>query len=194
MAALIVAGALMLGVAASAGASTVTVSPGGNVTGTATTHAFFQWGSARLDCAAATATGTLRAATGVFPITVSSNMQENFSSCTLVGIGGYTITCSNTSTANVTSVTVAGVTQGTIANIACTVTVVGICSARMSGSLTESNNNATGQVTVNAAGQSLVVSGSMCGSLLPNGPMTFTGPSSANLVYNVLPRQTVTAT
>ncbi|HEY6760581.1 MAG TPA: hypothetical protein VI318_13875 [Baekduia sp.] len=194
MASLVVVGASMLAVTSSASATTATVSSS-NVTGTATTHAFLRAGSASLDCATATATATLTSRSGPLPIAISTNLQENFSSCTLVGIGGFTVACTNTSVLSVTSLTVSGVTQGTISNVRCTITVTGLCSADVTGSVTGSYNNLSsplGQLTVNAAGQSLNVVNSTCGSLLPNGSATFTGPSGANLVYNISPRTTVT--
>lgn len=182
LATLVVFGTSMLAITSSAGA---TVTPGGNVTGTATTDSFLRASSGTVDCVRSAFTATLVNN----PVVISSNLQEQFSNCTLVGVGGANVVCVNTSTLSVTGATVAGVTPVRIDNLRCTITVTGLCSATKSGSVIGSFANATSVLAISATGQSLTISGSTCGALLPNGSATFTGPSGAGLIYTVLPRQ-----
>ncbi|HEY6760319.1 MAG TPA: hypothetical protein VI318_12550 [Baekduia sp.] len=190
---LVIVAALSLALSASASATTVTVSPGGNVTGTATTNWFITVGSSTLDCTTATFTATISSRTGTLPAVISSNLQQNMSSCTLVGVGGFTYACTNTAVLSVTGPTVSGVTPASLTNINCTYTITGVCTARLTGSVPTSYSNTLGTLTFLAAGQAITVSASTCGSLFPNGPATFTGPSRTNLIYNVSPRTTITA-
>ncbi|HEY6760583.1 MAG TPA: hypothetical protein VI318_13885 [Baekduia sp.] len=55
-------------------------------------------------------------------------------------------------------------------------------------------NNIGSRLTPECDRPDLTVSGSTCGTLVSNGPMTLTGPSGANQVFNVFPTQTITAT
>lgn len=195
LAALAATSVMTLAVAGPATAASVSTSPGGAVTATATTHVFVRAGSFSVDCTTMTVTATLAGATGAaFPLVISSNTQPHFSGCSIVSIGGIPISCTNTSRLSVTGVTVSDVTPVRADIVSCTITFTGVCGASFAGSMNTSYNNFTRQLTLSATGQTLTVSGSTCGSLLPNGPMTITGPTGSNSVFNVSPTQTITAT
>ncbi|HEY6760318.1 MAG TPA: hypothetical protein VI318_12545 [Baekduia sp.] len=192
---LAIVAALSLAISASASATTVTVAPGGGVTGTGTTHWFLHDGTAVVDCPNAGFTATLSTRTGALPVAISSDVQQIIGPCTVLAVGGNTIACTRTGTMSVTGLTVSGVTQLRLAFISCTITVTGVCSARIDASSTvpASFNNGTGQLTILASGQSIRISGSTCGRLLPDGSATVSGPSGADFVYNVSPRTTISA-
>ncbi|WP_027007538.1 hypothetical protein [Conexibacter woesei] len=184
--------------AGAASALTVTVTPSPSaITGTGTTP----WqltiqpsggGPTVFTCVNAGFTATVRSATGAGPLAIATNYQQTFSSCRVAGIS-YTDTCSGTAVLSVTGVTVSGVTPLTLSSLSCTATIGGCGSARITGTIPETYNNTTRQLTVLTTGQALTVSGTTC-SRIPNGAATFAATGGGNFVYAVSPATTIVAT
>jgi hypothetical protein len=206
---LAVVGAIAVGslAAASAADASVVVSPSPTpITATATTHSILTIHGASstvtLDCTNASAVGTLASST--FTRQISNNINPRFSSCLLGGFLPFTVSCTSTDTLTTTAATSGGITPGTLANISCQITLTSLpgCTFTVTGpsgpgTVPVSYNNATNQLTVLAAGQSLAVNSvpAQCNGQVPTGPATFTAPGGNNLVYNVLPNPlTVTGT
>jgi hypothetical protein len=188
---LVCTAAIILSTAGLASATTVVVSPGGSVAGTGTTswELIIGSGSTTFVCTGAGFTATLVSAP-----TITTNYQQNFSGCRLTGGISYTDTCSATARLTVTGLTVSGVTPGVLSGISCVASVNGSCRANVTGSLPVQFNNATSQLTVPTTGQTIVVSGSTCTTVIPNGTATFASATGGAFVYRVSPAQTITAT
>jgi hypothetical protein len=185
--------AIILSTAGLASATTVVVSPGGSVAGTGTTS----WelvitptgggSAATFNCTGAGFTAALASSP-----TLSTNYQQNFSGCRVAGIS-YTDSCTATGRLTVTGLTVSGITPATLSGISCVASVSGSCRANVTGSLTVTFNNTTSQLTVPTTGQSIVISGSTCTSVIPNGTGRFASSTGGAFVYNVSPFTTITA-
>jgi hypothetical protein len=183
----------------SAGALTVTVSPGGRVTGTANTGVQFVFNTTRktITCTTATFTATLA---GGSPL-ITFDMVPTYSSCRLVGGPPISGPCSSNNL-TVTGSTSSGLTPISLTNFICTPTVTGsTCSVRFTnvlgtggGTFSGRFNNTGSQLSIAVTGQSLAASGSTC-STLPNDTsvtMSSVIPGGA-VVYVVTPTQTITA-
>jgi hypothetical protein len=108
-------------------------------------------------CTAVSSTNTLSGPTG--PVNTGSwntgNAAPKFGSCTIAGLVA-TVACS--STANLNADSQAGtVVTGSLSNLSCTITR-GSCVITVTGSVPTTYDNATGVLTVQAAGQSLLAS------------------------------------
>lgn len=148
------------------------VSPTGATTTSFFTAAQFTMNTTRrtLNCTTASMTATLASATGVFPLSISTNAQLAFSGCRVVGGLNITVTCGNTETWAVTGSTVSSTTPGKLSGINCLASASGApsCSVRIAGSTLLSYYTASPQrLTLQTFGQFLVASGSTCATL-PN--------------------------
>jgi hypothetical protein len=191
-----------LAAVASASAATVTVSPGGAVTGTSgSAQLTFNTAARTLNCTQMAFTATLASTSGSYPLAISNNLQFFCSgNMTVVCCVSVTFVC-GAARWNITGATVSGVTPGRIVGINCTVTVSTTrCSVRISGSVPVSFDNATSQLTIGLAGQSLAATGSTDGasgtcSALPNDTsVSFTDSTGRALVFAVTPRTAIVAT
>ena len=192
------AAALTLGLtAAPAFAATWTVSPGGNITGTAgkTTLTDTTTGNS-LSCTSSSTSATLKSGSGLSGTGIGSVTAISFSNCT--GPLGITFTVTpghlpwklNATSYNSTS----GKTTGTITGIHATLTGTG-CSATVDGTGATANNgkvkvtytNSTGKLTVLKTGGNLhVYNVSGCAGLInSNDATTFVG------TYAISPKQTI---
>ena len=184
------AGASISGTAA---ASTVTVSPGGAVTGTAGTA---QWvlNTARrtLNCTTSGFTGTLASNSGTPPLAVSTDIQMRFSGCRMTGGVNYTFTCMSTSSLTAMSATASGSTPMSLTGIFCVEAVSATCRVNVSGSLPMSFNNSGSTLALLTAGQRLAATGSTC-TILPNDTSVTLSDATGNaLYYYVSPATTIT--
>jgi hypothetical protein len=192
-----VVAALSFAAVGTAAAATATVSPGGSTRGTGTTS----WqllisgssSSATFNCTGATFSATLASSSGAFPLAITSNYQQQFSGCRIAGGISYNDTCTASASLGATAVTTSGVTPFSLTGLNCTATLSGSpsCTARITGSLTQSYSNTTGQLSVPVTGQSITVSGSTCTSTIPNGTATFSNTSGGTFVYTVSPATTI---
>jgi hypothetical protein len=197
--ALAVLGGVLVTGAASASASTVTVSPGGAVTGTGGgMQIVLNTARKTINCTTSRFTATYNTGgTGVtLPFVVSSNMQLAFTGCRVVGGVNVTMTCFATALLSVTGVTVAGTTSVSITRITCIITVTGSrCTAVLTGTLAGTHSNTSGQITVLTTGQALVLSGSddgtgtgrPCASLPNDASVTLSNAAGGALVLTEVP-------
>jgi hypothetical protein len=182
-----------LGAAASAGATTATITNGGSVTATANTGILFTAGARQTGCTTAGATATLAGASGTLPLTISRDFQLLFPapsgvSCVIIGGLNATISC-GLGTLQVTGLTSGGLTPIALLGISCRIWVTAspTCNVTVSGSVRGQFDNAGSRLTIFVAGQSLVATGSTC-PILPNGTDVLTSTTSGNVDYAV--RQT----
>jgi hypothetical protein len=175
-----------------AAAATATVSPGGSTRGVGTTGwELTATGGARFNCANGSFSANLFSATGSLPLTISTSYQQAFSSCRTSGLS-YTFQCAATAQLSVTALTnTSGVTPGTVSGLNCVARLSSGCSAQITGSLPVSFSNPGSTLTVPIPGQAIVVSGSTCGSLFPNGPATFAATGGGPFTYVVSPATTI---
>jgi hypothetical protein len=188
-----VVAALAFAAVGTAAAATATITPGGSTRGVGTTGWELTAGSATFNCATGSFSVTLpRTVTGPLPLALSTNYQQAFSSCRTAG-SSYTFQCAATATLSVTQLTsTSGVTPGTITGLNCVARLSIGCTASITGSLPVSFSNAGSTLTVPIPGQSILVSGSTCGSAFPNGPATFAATGGGAFTYVVSPVTTIT--
>jgi hypothetical protein len=189
-----------LAIVGQAAATTVTVSPGGAVTGTAGQSKLTLVNTSKvLNCTTSSATATLAGGS----TTVTSNLQPAFGGpCTATGGIGIGVTCLATGRLVVTGPTASGSTPGRLSGIDCTVTVTGsTCSVNVRGSVDGSYANPTSStLTVSNTVQSLAATGSTngrgstCASLPNDANARFTDQNGNPLAYAISPAQTVTVT
>jgi hypothetical protein len=189
-----------LAFAGSSSAATVVVSPAGGVNGTATSAWELTIGTGSsavtFNCANAGFSATLASASGpTFPLAISTNYQQNFSSCR-TGSLSYNFACAPTAVLSVLSPSVAGVTSARLTALNCVASIGGSCSARITGSLpvTLTTTGAVSQLAVPTSGQAITVSGSTCTGTIPNGSAVFAAAGGGTFVYNIAPRTIITAT
>jgi hypothetical protein len=194
---LAVSAALLCAASGSALAATATVTPSGNgVSGNGTSaweltiDAQGGGTSARFNCTNGSFNAKLASATGALPLTLSTNYQQTFSGCRTAGVS-YTFSCTPTAILQATGLTAAGVTPLSLSGLNCTAAIGGCGSARITGSLAETFNNAGSLLTVPTTGQAITVSGSTC-SLIPNGTATFAAAGGGAFTYVVTPTTTIT--
>jgi hypothetical protein len=191
---LVILSALIMAAAATAGATNVTILPGGSVVGRGTSSWELQLNSSgrTFNCVNAGFTATLRGGTGIItPFAIATNYQQTFSNCTATGGISYNDTCTATASLNAVGATVSGVTPLTITGLSCTISIGGSCTARLTGSLPASFDNATSQLTIPTTGQSITITGSTCTSIIPNGPALFSSATGGAFVYAVTPATTI---
>jgi hypothetical protein len=156
--------------AASASASTVTVTPGGAVTGTGGwVQLVLNTAGRTIVCTGSGYTATLNTGgSGVtLPYTISTNFQFRFTGCRLNNGLPVTITCSPTASLNVTAATAGSVSQMSITGISCVISASATCTVNLTGRVLADYDNATNRLTIPTTGQSLSLTGSTCASL-PN--------------------------
>jgi hypothetical protein len=203
---LMAAGGLLAG-ATTASASTVAVSPGGAVTGTAGTSQFvFNTAMRTIVC-----TGTSYAATyssGTFtgvtlPFTFATNVELRFTGCRINVGPNVTGTCTRTARLSLVGTTTGtdGVTPLVLSAISCVFNVTGAtCSVTIGGSVPGQHNNRNATVTVAVPGQILTATRSTNGSggtcaFLPNDTsVTFSTTVASTVIYAELPTQSITVT
>lgn len=179
-----VAAATSASSAAVAGASSVTVTPSGAKAGT--TGAVTVAGAT---CTSAGFAATWGSAAGP-PYTISSNVQLTFRTCNRSGVA-LTTTCSASGVLTPTNFTASGVTPLNLTSISCTVQQSASCGATVSGLVSGTFDNGPSELTINATGQRLAVTGSTC-ALIPNAPATtLTASGGGNVVYAVTPTTSV---
>jgi hypothetical protein len=187
---------------ASAPAGTVSVSPGGRVTGTAgAVQLVLNTARKTIACSAMIFTATLApSSAGVYPLTIATDLTFRcVGTAAVTGPLPVTIACGG-ATLKATGLTAGGKTNVSITGINCTVTVNNsLCSVRITGGVTGSFDNATSVLTINTTGQSLSASGSSNGSggtcaLLPNdASIGFADSTGSPIRFAVTPTTTITA-
>jgi hypothetical protein len=195
---LVVLGLVLLGglaATASASASTVTVSPGGAVTGTAGA-ARFTLPTARktINCTNLVFTDTLvSGATGTLPLAISNNLHFLCTgTASIAGGTSVTIGCNATTVLWVTaSHTGTSITPVSITGIGCTISAGGSCSVRIGGSVAGSFDNIPSALTVDTTGQSLAATGSTCAALPNDANVLLSDLSGGSSVFTVGPAQTI---
>lgn len=195
---------LSLVAVAQASATTATVSPTGGKTATALTGTRFNItsgsSSTTITCTSTLLTGTFGSGSGSLPIAVSTDARLNLSGCRLPGGVEWAFSCSSTAWVLVTGLTVGAITPVTIGNISCTVSLTSNPACRTTiegpgttrGSLAASYSSTTDQLTIYAAGQSLVSKNSTCISTLLNGSASLTSSTGGDIPFGVTPVTTIT--
>lgn len=188
--------------AAAGSATTVTVSPGGPVTGTTGAMQFaLRTARRNINCTRFGFTATLHNASGTLPLAISTDLTFVCTgTATVTGGLAVSIAC-GPATLSVTALTVGGDTPISITGIRCTVTVNGSSACRVmitnaagtgGGSVTGTFHNATSTLTVNTSGQNLATTGSTCTSILPNdSAVLLSDLTGAALVFTVTPATTI---
>jgi hypothetical protein len=186
--------------AASASATTVTVSPGGRVTGTAGAGRWvFNTARKTINCTQLAFTATLATSvTGTLPLTIATNLAFVCRGTAAVTGGAGVIVNCTAGNLNVTSGAIGGILNMSVTGIGCTFTVVGtMCSARLTGGLLGSWSNPLSQLTINTAGQTLAATGSSdgrggtCPFLANDTSVSSTDATGAALRFAVTPTTTI---
>jgi hypothetical protein len=180
--------------AALAPAASAGVSPVGAKTGTATSAVTI----AGATCAGASVLGSFSSPGGPPPVVISTDLLPVFPSpatflCTRTPGLRITFGCTNTGTITLTGRTVAGVTPLTITSLSCIATLTGspTCTARISGGVSGSFDNATSALTIATTGQTLTVSGTTCSTVFANGATTWTASGGTAATYTISPATTI---
>lgn len=186
-----------LATAASAPATTVTVTPGGRVTGTAGAVQFvLNTARKTITCSQLSFTATLATSvTGPLPLTIATDLTFVCGgTATLVGGLRLTMAC-GAATLKVTATTVGGGTPMAIYGIGCRFTISGsTCSVNLNGGVTARWSNTSSRLTVDTSGQTLAATGSTCTSLPNDASVTFSDARAAAVVFAVTPTQTISVT
>jgi hypothetical protein len=180
--------------AATAGAATVTISPGGNVTGTSGSTAWtFNTARRTVNCTMSDFTARLVTSNaGSFPLGITTNLQMLFSTCTLTGGLTVTLACIPNGGWAVTGRTTTA-TPG-IANTSCRVSLSGTCHVDITGSFLMSYSTITGWAEVaSPSGQSFAATGSTCPTLPNDASVTFASYRPGSIFYIMSPYQSMTA-
>jgi hypothetical protein len=134
--------------------------------------------------------------TGSYPITVSSSVGLNFSSCTLIVVA-VTVSCSNMAL-NVTASTVSAKTTMAVVGIQCDIRLgtgtTSTCHVVMTGSMGNYYTNADHSLVVDQNHLSLAMTGSPSGCSLKNSTSTrYVSFSGGNVEYFVSPAVSINA-
>jgi hypothetical protein len=179
-------------------ASTATVSPGGNVTGTAGAVQWILSTQARtVNCTSSSFTATLASGTGALPFAIATDLRLAFSGCVVTGGLVYIVSCTPAASLNVTGVSITGITPVQITGIACRFSLSATCALDILGSVGgQYTNPATAELRVfgTAATERLGAvrsAGSTCSALVPEPVVILRGASSVPFNFAVVPRTTI---